>query len=93
MDALITAENLVKLYQMGDETVRALDGVSFSIPRGAYCAIVGPSGERGVQRVRVEGVRRHAVGEGRRGHDRDPLTAEAGGHVGRRRAVERPAGP
>ena len=44
MDALITAENLVKLYQMGDETVRALDGVSFAIPRGAYCAIVGPSG-------------------------------------------------
>ena len=29
---------------MGDETVRALDGVSFVIPRGDYCAIVGPSG-------------------------------------------------
>ena len=44
MAALITAENVVKLYQMGDETVRALDGVSFTIPKGAYCAIVGPSG-------------------------------------------------
>jgi len=44
MDALITASDLVKLYKMGDETVRALDGVSFAIPRGAYCAIVGPSG-------------------------------------------------
>ena len=44
MEALITAEKLVKLYQMGDETVRALDGVSFVIPKGAYCAIVGPSG-------------------------------------------------
>src|SRR5689334_9977784 len=44
MDALITANDLVKLYQMGEETVRALDGVSFTIPRGAYCAIVGPSG-------------------------------------------------
>jgi len=43
MEALITAEKLVKLYQMGDETVRALDGVSFVIPKGAYCAIVGPS--------------------------------------------------
>jgi len=41
---LIEAVNLVKLYQMGDETVRALDGVSFSVPRGDYCAIVGPSG-------------------------------------------------
>jgi putative ABC transport system ATP-binding protein len=44
MEALITAENLVKLYQMGEETVRALDGVSFTIPKGAYCAIMGPSG-------------------------------------------------
>lgn len=44
MDALITAENVVKLYRMGDETVHALAGVSFAIPRGGYCAIVGPSG-------------------------------------------------
>ena len=44
MDPLITATNLVKHYRMGDETVRALDGVSFTIPRGGYCAIVGPSG-------------------------------------------------
>jgi putative ABC transport system ATP-binding protein len=29
---------------MGDETVHALDGVSFSIPARDYCAIVGPSG-------------------------------------------------
>ena len=41
---LIEAVNLVKLYKMGDETVHALDGVSFSVPRGDYCAIVGPSG-------------------------------------------------
>ncbi|MFZ2028741.1 MAG: ABC transporter ATP-binding protein [Vitreimonas sp.] len=44
MEALITAEKVVKLYQMGEETVRALDGVSFTIPKGAYCAIMGPSG-------------------------------------------------
>jgi putative ABC transport system ATP-binding protein len=45
MDApLIVATDLVKLYTMGEETVRALDGVSFTIPRGGYCAIVGPSG-------------------------------------------------
>jgi putative ABC transport system ATP-binding protein len=44
MATLIEANNLVKLYQMGDETVHALDGVSFSVPRGDYCAIVGPSG-------------------------------------------------
>jgi len=44
MAALIEATNLVKLYRMGEETVHALDGVSFSIPHGDYCAIVGPSG-------------------------------------------------
>jgi putative ABC transport system ATP-binding protein len=41
---LIEATHLVKLYTMGDETVHALDGVSFAIARGGYCAIVGPSG-------------------------------------------------
>jgi putative ABC transport system ATP-binding protein len=41
---LIVAKDLVKTYQMGEEEVRALDGVSFSIPKGGYCAIVGPSG-------------------------------------------------
>jgi putative ABC transport system ATP-binding protein len=44
MTTLIEASNLLKLYRMGDETVHALDGVSFTIPRGDYCAIVGPSG-------------------------------------------------
>ena len=44
MATLIEAKDLEKLYRMGDETVRALDGVSFTIPRGDYCAIVGPSG-------------------------------------------------
>jgi putative ABC transport system ATP-binding protein len=41
---LIAAKDLVKHYEMGDETVHALDGVSFQIARGDYCAIVGPSG-------------------------------------------------
>ena len=31
-------------YTVGDETVKALDGVSFSIRRGSYWAIMGPSG-------------------------------------------------
>ncbi|MGQ0532566.1 MAG: ABC transporter ATP-binding protein [Caulobacteraceae bacterium] len=42
--ALIEARDLTKFYRMGDETVHALDGVSFSIPARDYCAIVGPSG-------------------------------------------------
>jgi putative ABC transport system ATP-binding protein len=44
MQPLIVAENLVKLYRMGEEDVHALDGVSLSIARGDYCAIIGPSG-------------------------------------------------
>ncbi|MBS0385459.1 MAG: ABC transporter ATP-binding protein [Proteobacteria bacterium] len=44
MEPLIVAENLVKLYRMGEEDVHALDGVSLSVARGDYCAIIGPSG-------------------------------------------------
>ncbi len=44
MEPLIVAENLVKLYKMGEEDVHALDDVSFTIARGEFCAIVGPSG-------------------------------------------------
>src|SRR5262245_61521423 len=44
MELLIEARRLVKLYRMGEETVHALNDVSFTIERGGYCAIVGPSG-------------------------------------------------
>jgi putative ABC transport system ATP-binding protein len=43
-DILIKIENLWKTYQMGAEEIHALRGVSFTIPRGAYVAIMGPSG-------------------------------------------------
>ncbi len=41
---LVSARNLVKTYRMGDEIVRALDDVSFDIPKGDYISIIGPSG-------------------------------------------------
>jgi putative ABC transport system ATP-binding protein len=41
---LITARDLVKTYKMGEEVIRALDGVSFAIDQGGYVAIIGASG-------------------------------------------------
>jgi len=41
---LIETRDLWKTYQMGDEEIHALKGVSISIERGEYVAIMGPSG-------------------------------------------------
>ncbi len=43
-DTVIELRNLLRYYQMGDETVKALDGVDLNIGRGEYVSIVGPSG-------------------------------------------------
>ena len=42
--AMIRIEDISKHYQMGDTTVRALDGVDLSIYAGEMLSIVGPSG-------------------------------------------------
>src|ERR1700745_1435231 len=41
---VIDIENITKDYAMGEETVRALRGVSLQIHRNEYIAIMGPSG-------------------------------------------------
>jgi len=41
---LIEIESMKKIYVMGSEKVRALDGVDFSVAEGEYVAIMGPSG-------------------------------------------------
>jgi putative ABC transport system ATP-binding protein len=41
---MIQTEDLMKVYQMGDNEVRALDGASFTINKGEMVAIMGPSG-------------------------------------------------
>src|ERR1700677_4574762 len=41
---VIKTEDLAKVYEMGAEQVRALNGVNLEIHKGEYVAIMGPSG-------------------------------------------------
>jgi putative ABC transport system ATP-binding protein len=41
---MIALRGLTRHYQVGDQTVRALDGVDLDVPEGDYIAIMGPSG-------------------------------------------------
>ncbi|MBR3419000.1 MAG: ABC transporter ATP-binding protein [Oscillospiraceae bacterium] len=41
---LLNVENLCKVYGKGENEVRAVDGVSFSVPKGQMVAIIGASG-------------------------------------------------
>ena len=41
---ILKIENLTKTYGKGDTMVKALDNVSFTVPKGQFLAIVGPSG-------------------------------------------------
>lgn len=44
MTPLVEFKDIYKIYHVGDTEVRAADGVSFSISKGEYVAIVGQSG-------------------------------------------------
>ena len=41
---VIRVKNLYKIYRVGENKVRALNGVDFEIKKGEFCAIVGTSG-------------------------------------------------
>jgi putative ABC transport system ATP-binding protein len=40
----LTVSDLCKVYGKGENEVRALDGVSFTVPKGQMTAVIGPSG-------------------------------------------------
>jgi putative ABC transport system ATP-binding protein len=44
MSSIIKFTNITKFYQVGEDKVHALDGVSFEIQKNEYVAVMGPSG-------------------------------------------------
>jgi len=44
MENVIELQNVAKYYEMGDNIVKALDGVDIKVKKGDFVAIMGPSG-------------------------------------------------
>ena len=44
VDSVIEMTDVRRVYQMGEQEVRALDGVTFEVRRGDFVAVMGPSG-------------------------------------------------
>jgi len=53
VSAYIEASNVVKTYQAGKRVVRALDGLSLSVPQGTVQALLGPNGAGKTTTVKV----------------------------------------
>jgi putative ABC transport system ATP-binding protein len=49
-------ENVSKTYKMGDETIKALDGLNVTIKRGSFKAVMGPSGSGKSTFLHVAGI-------------------------------------
>jgi len=43
-NAIVRVENVVKHYRKGRETVEVLHGLSLTVAKGEFCALMGPSG-------------------------------------------------
>ena len=44
MPGFIELKDVRKIYRMGEVEIKAVDGINFSIERGEFVVIVGPSG-------------------------------------------------
>ena len=44
MEEFISLKNVTKRYRMGEVTITASDGVSFSVNKGEFCIVLGQSG-------------------------------------------------
>lgn len=43
-EGFVRLENVTKVYKMGEVEIRAVDGIDFSINKGEFVVVVGPSG-------------------------------------------------
>ena len=50
---ILRCENLSKVYGSGDTCVKALDKVTFSVDKGEFVSIVGPSGSGARVKIRL----------------------------------------
>lgn len=64
--AFVEFADVSKIYQMGEVEVAAVRDMSFTIERGEFVVIVGPSGRR--QDDAFEHARRHGLGHLRHHH-------------------------
>ena len=73
---LISVENLTRFYKVGEEEVRALDGVSFDVRRGEWVAVVGQSGSGKSTLMNLIGALDTATGGSYRinGHDVEKMS-------------------
>ena len=63
---LIELENVQRYYDVGDQQVRALDGVTFNVDAGEFIAVMGSSGSGKSSLVNVLGcLRSLRIGRGR----------------------------
>lgn len=49
-------ENVSKTYKMGDETIKALDGLNLTLKKGSFKAVMGPSGSGKSTFLHVAGI-------------------------------------
>lgn len=50
---IVTVHNLKKYFGRGENQVKALDGISFSIEKGKFTAIIGASGSGASVKIRL----------------------------------------
>lgn len=44
MNTIVMMENVKKIYHMGEVEIHAADGITFSVEKGEFAVVVGPSG-------------------------------------------------